>query len=226
MAEEQSSPRKKARQILETLSKTQPRPEGDPYPRVHIPIDLDTVINLILRWRVVRVPDLGVTPYGVRIMGRCDFAAKAIVVATDRVSLAEQRYTVAHEIGHALLHTGAPHCVGLWLIRPRAASRPQSPNPDPRALRIEREAEVFAAELLMPEEEVRRHFEEIFAVKTMGWLSGSAEQYHTEGEMEAKAVALSLAKHAGPNGSPSLAGRFNVSGPAMARRLLELGIVF
>jgi hypothetical protein len=80
-------------------------------------------------------------------------AERQIWVSADeaRDSPARRRFTIAHEIGHWVCQVsegrGEPiHC------RIEPAARPEPPATDPR----EREANVFAAELLMPEPLVRR----------------------------------------------------------------------
>jgi hypothetical protein len=70
--------------------------------------------------------------------------------AEARESPARRRFTIAHEIGHWVcqVRTGGGDAV---LCRPDPAAASAAPG-DPR----EREANIFAAELLMPEEHVRR----------------------------------------------------------------------
>lgn len=57
------------------------------------------------------------------------FAAKHLIVINAGLSLCRQRYVIAHELGHWLVHTGQLHV---------------------RAARIERTCQLFAAHLLMP----------------------------------------------------------------------------
>jgi hypothetical protein len=73
-----------------------------------------------------------------------------------RDSPARRRFTIAHEIGHWVCQVragrGEPiHC----RIAPSAATAPAGPEPPPTDPR-EREANVFAAELLMPEDLLHR----------------------------------------------------------------------
>jgi Zn-dependent peptidase ImmA (M78 family) len=94
-------------------------------------------------------------------------------------SPARRRFTIAHEIGHWVCQVREGRGAEI-LCRPDPSLARRA---DPR----EREANVFAAELLMPAGEVRRLAAEGFAVA-------------------------------------ELAGRFEVSGPAMAWRLFNLGL--
>lgn len=77
-------------------------------------------------------------------------AAVAFVDAAD--ILGRRRFTAAHELGHAVLHRGK---MGRYVIDPDIAEG------DDGASELEREANRFAAELLMPEEVVRARAEEL-----------------------------------------------------------------
>ncbi len=71
-------------------------------------------------------------------------------------SRTRQRFTVAHELGHLLLHEGEPvHVdgVGSFCIERRSSRSSQGDEPH------EIEANMFAAELLMPEEFLRQDIE-------------------------------------------------------------------
>ena len=63
------------------------------------------------------------------------FTYKNIIFYNDQCSIARQRFTVAHELGHILLHGGN----GLYNREPSANDSP-----------IEQEANVFASRLLAP----------------------------------------------------------------------------
>lgn len=63
------------------------------------------------------------------------FTLSNVIFYNDKCSIARQRFTVAHELGHCLLHDGK----GLY-------NREPSPNDNP----IEQEANVFASRLLAP----------------------------------------------------------------------------
>jgi len=77
-----------------------------------------------------------------------------IVINRDRGwSLAERRWVIAEELGHAVLEHST-------LVASAAPERPLA-IPEPRRRAEEREAKRFAAEVLMPEEKVRGRFAEL-----------------------------------------------------------------
>lgn len=65
------------------------------------------------------------------------FSIGRVILYDDRKPIARQRFSVAHEIGHILLHSS--NCATVY-------NREPSPNDDP----IEAEANVFASRLLAP----------------------------------------------------------------------------
>ena len=123
--------------------------------------------------------------FGLRIEERWDIDCSGMLLPAERrivLNAAEKaigrdtpplrrfRFTIAHEIGHWVCQVregrGEPiHC------RIDAASAPEPPSPDPR----EREANVFAAELLMPEPMVRRAMAEGAAGSELEALFGVSE---------------------------------------------------
>lgn len=67
-----------------------------------------------------------------------------------------QRFTVAHELGHFMLHEGEPiHVDGVGSYRIERRSSKSSQGDEPNEI----EANTFAAELLMPEEFLRKDVE-------------------------------------------------------------------
>lgn len=74
-----------------------------------------------------------------------------IGVASDQPSV-RQRYTIAHELGHLLMHPGRPYLAeSLGVVR---VDRRGSETPGFADQREEREANQFAAALLMPAQHV------------------------------------------------------------------------
>lgn len=94
-------------------------------------------------------------PHGERGTIARDGAHTVIVLNRDRLTRAEaeRRWVIAEELGHALLE----HSTLVASAAP--GSMPAIPEPQRRA--EEREAKVFAAELLMPEEKIRGRFAEL-----------------------------------------------------------------
>lgn len=102
-----------------------------------------------------------------------------------------QRFTIAHEIGHLHLH---PRTDTFWVDRSYRASKDHPHFGDAAE---EREANWFAAELLMPRAMIKPVAEELLSTR---WMTDEAL-------IEA------------------LAARFRVSRQAMGYRLLNLGLV-
>lgn len=121
-----------------------------------------------------------------------DDGGQAIIGVNSAESPLRQRFTIAHEIGHLQLHTGRPVIVDK-LVRVNLRSGQGTFTTQ----REEREANQFAAELLMPAALVRR---------------------------EADAVARDLPQ-SGEGFSKRLAETFEVSPQAMRYRLVNLGLL-
>jgi len=83
----------------------------------------------------------------------------AVIGVNSRHHHNRQRFTIAHELGHFLLHTGDKvHVDHGFEVRLRNDESSQGTNLD------EKEANLFAAELLMPKSFIERDLEEIGAV--------------------------------------------------------------
>ncbi len=97
----------------------------------------------------------GALPAGERGTIARDGAHTVIVLNRDRLghAEAERRWVIAEELGHAVLEHSALVASSIPGARPAIA--------EPRRRREEREARVFAAEVLMPEEKVRARFAEL-----------------------------------------------------------------
>ena len=105
-----------------------------------------------------------------------------------------QRFTIAHEIGHFLLHNTSHevHVDKRFVLHRRDQNSSQGTDPH------EREANFFAAELLMPESMVRADLAKDFV--------------YDLGETESNSIA-------------QLANRYQVSLAAMSYRLASLGYI-
>lgn len=133
-----------------------------------------------------------------------------------------KRFTAAHELGHAVLHemTGAAH-------RDRASDGSKiSRRP------MEREADRFASCFLIPEKQLRRHFEARFGCASFMLTEESAfalgvDMQEIEKHVERDSLHILLADAKTYNGVSflSLAERFKVSKTAMAIRIRELGLI-
>jgi hypothetical protein len=119
------------------------------------PVDVEELAESFCRLRVRRADDLSAipgAPSDAALSGLLLPARREVWVSRHE-SWERRRFSVAHEVGHFLLHA-LDDPQGMFC---RAADL--RPDPDsPERLR-EREANRFAAELLMPEPMVRREVE-------------------------------------------------------------------
>jgi hypothetical protein len=191
------------------------------------------------------VPEIGVTDFGggahFETAGCIDRHARLIVIAS-KFKREQQRFTLAHEVGHWLLHTG------MIYHRDRpindtvvGARRPV----------VEMEADLFAAELLMPRKYLRACFVQRFgspdvfvnnddaiqiladALNARGGLriEPVSPSWRRSAEQLADLPAIELARLVaqvsgfGSKNFESLAAHFAVSPTAMAIQLLDATLV-
>lgn len=157
------------------------------------------------------------------VAGYIDAKSKHVAIST-KISREEQFFTAAHELGHAILH---PNRHGLHRDRPIK-------GPCARKDVLEVEADYFASCFLMPEKQVRRHFEWNFlsdrfeinnetAYALCGTdVIGLRSKVKSE---RALTRVLSECIHFNGNRLASLKSIFGVSTEAMAIRLEELELV-
>jgi len=159
-----------ARQLLEEASVTGP------------PVDVDALARIV-------GAEVRRRPNSPDISGLLYRQGEDLIIGVNADdSPARQRFTIAHEIGHLKLHQS-----GFFVDRAYRAWRDDLPS-DPNE---ERQANWFAAELLMPESMITTVARTVVDQRSMGddALIGA------------------------------LAERFNVSRQAMGFRLLNLGVV-
>jgi hypothetical protein len=113
-------------------------------PSSGLPVRTDLIISDVLHLPIRRIEEIPNERQG-ETAGWYD---KDVVLIADRQSPSRRRYTEAHEIGHIILHPGI------------TSSREHAPGM--RKSHKERQADFFAAQLLMPEELVRELFLERF----------------------------------------------------------------
>lgn len=136
-----------------------------------------------------------------------------------------RRFTLAHELGHVLLHQGT----GLHRDQPLdGSSSVRASNP------METQANNFASYFLMPEKHVRAVFRSVFLTnyfqlteETAFALFGQSLQAVQQRFRTTRDLSRFLASAESYNGAPfeSLARQFKVSIEAMAIRLEELRLV-
>lgn len=174
-----------------------------------------------LGYHFVVNPDLGRYRQAgnrVEIAGQIDQQAKSILIS-DRQPLEAQRFTAAHELGHAVLHPG----VGLHRDRPVSKGGDRTKRPP-----MEAEADRFAVGFLMPEKLVRQAFRSRFGVDKLQ----SSDDFRFELRLalgglpdtrRALARGVASATTFAGNSFTSMSEMFGVSVEAMAIRLEELG---
>jgi len=194
------------------------------------PVDVRLLVKLS-GWSVDEVGMVGYTPSNEQILAKCVKAEKRIVLLANQPK-ERKRYTLAHELGHILLHTAIPECNGgsskaLYRVvstLPSSRSRPQD-----EYSRIEREAEVYAREILMPERAVKRHFAKAIGKPHIRAASAVAITFaplaHRASPVDPRAAADEIATYSASHGVLSLATFFGVSVSSMAIRLNELSLV-
>lgn len=151
---------------------------------------------------------------------------RSTILVSTRYPFEVRRFTAAHEIGHFILH---PHIGDRTLHREFPVDGSSGSRP-----RTEKEADYFAACLLMPSGWVRKMFEARFGIKTPLVLTETIA-FHLGldyGELFSQPrgsllFARTVARAEKFGGMPfkSLAQYFGVSAMAMALRLEELGLV-
>lgn len=201
--------------------------------RDFFPIDAKKVVEQALEWKIRPLDN-----YDQR--AKCDFQQRVIFMNLNGTTPGEQSFSIAHEIGHARLHikdflaeseASARHdiieCYGGSLNRPlRSAFRGLNDENTPEMIELETEADQFAADLLMPPRPVREHFKLIF--NTIPFRTSSDRVLsHTALGIGASPydVAYELAAFKPSAHLSSLVEQFGTSRKAMARRLVNLGLV-
>ncbi len=195
-----------------------------------LPRDLRAIANLLgLKVKSVDEDELdsGRAP---ETLGAFDRERKEILIATGKLHT-RQRFTLAHELGHYLLHNQ------LVSFREDFASNETGDNhlkPE-----IEQEADLFAAELVMPTQPVRRVFVTNFDSPIDGAAASDDIAYFLSQRPHRKFSASEIVR-LGPLGRAKLFARigsyagvpfkpmcevFDVSVQAMANRLIDLGLV-
>jgi len=106
------------------------------------PVDLDWLCEAILAWALVYDDTL---PKGIE--GFSDFQLRQVRLNTNVSNVERMRFTLAHELGHVVLHH--PQLEGV-LEQVRLFEAPPDPAALLRAPHIETQADRFGAALLLP----------------------------------------------------------------------------
>jgi Zn-dependent peptidase ImmA (M78 family) len=197
------------------------KPKDDEF----FPIALDELTQLLLPdWKIKERHDLYHISVDTPISGKADFDQKIIYL--DTANVPRQRWTTAHELGHVFLEHG--ECpLRLDKDGIRSIMRPERLEPaDGSVAKKEREANIFAVELLMPERTVMREFKKRFAADRLWVKSSQAQLILSTTYNIAADAAKKLATIRYPSYSSPLVDFFGVSPSTMYIRLLELGLVY
>lgn len=137
-----------------------------------------------------------------------------------------QRFTAAHELGHAVMHNQSR------LHRDRPLDHPGTKNTGRAA--EEYEADKFATYFLMPERLVRKRFWNKFGTKSIVFnneiileFDPAVQSSLAKSNLSLREISTALAKceYFKNRASPSLAAQFGVSIETMAIRFEELGLI-
>jgi Zn-dependent peptidase ImmA (M78 family) len=196
-------------------------------PEEFFPVEPRRLIELA-GWTISSVATVGYTTAGEPLAAKCTGDEKTIWILRT-LSPEAARYTLAHELGHVLMHTEIPDCDAGR--RPRVLSMlgASKRKNSLQYSETEREAEIFARELLMPERAVRRHFRELFALDQLragSALVSSFANLPRSSEMDLRLVARELSQFDRRSSMHSLCKFFGVSTAAIASRLVGLHLVY
>lgn len=196
-------------------------------PEEFFPVEPQRLIEL-QGWTISSVAMVGHTTTGEEVAAKCDANEKKITILCT-LSPEAARYTLAHELGHVLMHGDIPNCDGGR--RPRVLSMlgASKRNNAVQYSETEREAEIFARELLMPERALRRQFRALFGADELRAGAASTRRFAPNADSSAnndlRAFARDLAKYDHGSGR-SLCEFFGVSASAIASRLIGLQLVY
>lgn len=179
------NPIKSARSILHQLWDHLKQPSSDNF----FPIKVDEITKSIFGWEIKEVASIGQAQYGdifsgEPILGKIDFENKIITLNVDDTTKGERNYTLAHEIGHMVLHRNVVSCYGGSALRKRSVRKLKYQYSNTANRKVEREADIFAYELLMPEKAVRTQFKKLFERESIRSLSSFVKMLQEKNTVE------------------------------------------
>ena len=157
------------------------------------PLRLEDLARQILSLTVMEQDSIPSKEFGFTVAGVLN-RRSCLIQVSQKFGEDWKRFTLAHEIGHYVLH----HELIMHRDRPMNGAERVSPERP----KIEREADQFAAALLMPEKRVRTIFAEAFGEPVGGtrenllkWLASTSKgSGHSElvlmGDRRSKALAI------------------------------------
>ena len=120
---------------------------------VEIPVPVEAIAEDLLGLRVEQ--EWGMEYSGMLLPAERRIVLSAAEAPRDEAPLRRFRFTIAHEVGHWVCHVVARGGTDASILPRKGTCRRM------RIAQIEREANVFAAELLMPESAVRTAWEKV-----------------------------------------------------------------
>jgi hypothetical protein len=231
--------RERAKGVLRELYDYLGRPDTETF----YPVRLDEYVRNVLGWELNETPFIVQAKYGdlytgEPVLGEVDMEKKLISIKMEDTFKGDRNYTLAHEIGHIILHHSTLSCGGGAAFRKRSIRKLKFGNSDPTVRIVEREADVFAAELLMPERAVRKQFKAIFdqdRIRSQSPLVGRLCDSEEIGRTRRRSrvdqsnplnVARYLVTYRASGEKRTLVEFFGASVDAMSYRLTELDLVF
>ena len=213
--------------LLDSRSKSGTGTQQRIEPEEFFPVDPKLILQS-LGWTVDPVTDVGYFSFDKPLAAKCLTNEKKIMLLST-LPRPVQRFTLAHELAHVRLHLDTPEHGGGNLPRTLSmASGRKGPKPE-KQIDIEREAEIFARELLMPAKAVRRQFRKLFGVDQLRAASGAvarlAPTASKKPPVSAHAAAYELAEYQ-TESAISLTRFFGVGVKAMGSRLVGLCLVY
>ena len=187
----------------------------------------DVVVRSLLGVRLEEPEEIPADPQtpNFEIAGFINREENRIVVA-QKYKSEYRRFTMAHEIGHWVLHPGTVY------HRDRPITGGERANSN-RPI-IEQEADLFAAELLMPTKVLSQNFENVFGGRIDGATPGNLarlaigsgrSEVDLARDLRYRAMVVADLKSFRSVPIVPLSTRFGVSTPAMAIQLEDLRLV-
>jgi IrrE N-terminal-like domain len=163
---EEKKARKEARDLLRTLWKRRSEIWRTPPDLAGlIPIPVDVIARSLLGLNLIEPEEIPSDQAGIQIAGLMDRSEK-LIIAAQKYPHEWRRFTIAHEIGHWLLHPD----VRYHRDRPLNGGE-QANTARPKE---EQEADKFASELLMPSRVLVKYFMQMFGKIIDGTFPTSA----------------------------------------------------
>lgn len=199
--------REQLRKLYDSIKDTLQDPMG------FYPVDIEKILKQN-GWVIHEVDGLGAFEDGQTPFGKCDFKNHQVTIDLN-LSKRLKRYTLAHELGHIVLHGHTCNTLYRRSKRPSMADR-SAPTITQRARREELEADQFAANILMPAKAVRAHFFSLFQRNSIRIINTPERDINNE---------LRGLCNFGDKENKSLCDFFEISLDAMIVRLKRLGLV-